>query len=69
MGRSLPITEARDQLMKLADEMVHTNDPEAIIITKRGRPVMTVLLYEAYESLIETLAILRACFVGEAAAR
>lgn len=58
MGRSLPITEARARIMKLADAVAHVNDPEVVTITKRGRPVMAVLPYEAYETLMETLAIL-----------
>jgi antitoxin YefM len=56
MGRTLGITEARDQLMKLSDEM--TGTAEAVTITKHGKPVMAVLSYDLYESLLETLSIL-----------
>lgn len=58
MAKIIPITEARDQLMKLSDEMAQTQAAEAVTITKHGRPVMALLPYEAYESLLETLSIL-----------
>lgn len=58
MARMLPITEAREQLMKLSEEMARPGSTEAVTITKHGKPVMAVMSYDAYESLMETLAIL-----------
>ena len=58
MTRIMPITEARDQLMKLSDEMGRTSSSDAVTITKHGKPVMALLPYETYEALLETLAIL-----------
>lgn len=58
MAKIVSVTEARGQLMKLSDEMAQAQDAEAVTITKHGSPVMVLLPYEAYESLLETLAIL-----------
>ena len=57
MSKTLGVTEARDQLMKLADEMTDAS-AEAVTITKHGKPVLAVLPYTLYESLLETLSIL-----------
>lgn len=52
--RTLTITEARREFLGLADEIRE----EPITVTKHGRPVMTLLNTEYFESLLETLDIL-----------
>lgn len=69
MAKILPITEARDQLMKLSDEFDRTRSTEAVTITKHGKPVMAVLPYDVYESLVETLEILSDREMAEALQR
>lgn len=54
MPKYLTITEARQQLLNLPDEL----KDDAVIITKHGKPVMAALSFEQFESMIETLAIL-----------
>jgi antitoxin YefM len=54
MTRYLPITEARQKLLELPDEIIE----EPLIITKHGKPVMAAMSYEQYESLQETISIL-----------
>ena len=54
MPKYLTITEARQQMLGLPDELAD----EPVIITKRGRPVMVALSYEHFASLVETLDIL-----------
>ncbi len=54
MAKYLTITEARNKLLGLPDEL--TDEP--IIITKHGKPVMVTISYEQMESLLETLEIL-----------
>ena len=54
MPQYLTITEARQKLLELPKEL--TDEP--IIITQHGKPVMTAMSYEQFESLIETLSIL-----------
>jgi prevent-host-death family protein len=54
MAKYLPITEARQKLLELPDEIIN----EPVIITKHGKPVMAAMSYEQFESLLETLSIL-----------
>jgi prevent-host-death family protein len=54
MAKYLPITEARQKLLELPDEIID----EPVIITKHGKPVMAAMSYEQFESLLETLSIL-----------
>lgn len=54
MPKYLTITEARQQMLGLPDQLAD----EPVIITKRGKPVMVALSYEHFASLLETLDIL-----------
>ena len=54
MPKYLTITEARQQMLGLPDQLAD----ELMIITKRGKPVMVALSYEHFASLLETLDIL-----------
>lgn len=54
MSKILTITEARAQMLDLPDQL----NEDTVVITRRGRPVMAVMSYEQYESLLETLEIL-----------
>ena len=56
MAREVPVSEARARLTQLAGELVDSQ--ETVTITKRGRPVMTLIGYELYESIMETLEIM-----------
>ena len=51
-----PLTEVRDRLKDIVDEVVETGDH--YVITRHGRPLAVVLAHDEYESLIETLNIL-----------
>ena len=53
----LTISEARKGLLDLPERLARTPD-RALTITRRGRPVLAVLPWELYESIIETLDIL-----------
>jgi prevent-host-death family protein len=50
------VSEARARLTQFASELVDSQ--ETVTITKRGRPVMTLVGYELYESIMETLEIM-----------
>ena len=54
MPKFLNITEARKSFLDLPDELKE----DSIIITKRGKPVMAAMSFEAFESLMETVDIL-----------
>lgn len=56
MGRALSMTDARDQLTRLPDELAQSH--EALTITRHGKPVLAVLPWELYEALLETLEVM-----------
>jgi prevent-host-death family protein len=58
MTKTLSITQVRSQLLGLADELNRPTATWAVAVTKRGRPVLALLPWELYESLVETLEIL-----------
>jgi prevent-host-death family protein len=53
----LTISEARKALFDLPEQLAHSSE-RAVTITRRGQPVLAVLPWEFYESIVETLDIL-----------
>ena len=53
----LTISEARKALLDLPEKLARTPD-RAVTITRRGQPVLAILPWEFYESIVETLEIL-----------
>jgi antitoxin YefM len=53
----LTITEARQALLNLPEQLAKAPD-KAVSITRRGRPVLALLPWDLYESIIETLEVL-----------
>jgi len=53
--QKIPITEARNQFMKLPDQ---TDKHQILAITRRNKEVMAVMSWELYEGLLETLEIM-----------
>jgi len=53
---TVPLTELRDKLSEVVDDIEKTS--AEYVITRHGRPVAVVLNYEEYESMVETLNIL-----------
>ena len=58
MPKTLTITEARSQLLELAERLNRPPATETVTVTKRGKPVLALLPHEFYEGLVETLEIL-----------
>jgi prevent-host-death family protein len=56
--KSLTITEAREQLTRLPDQFAQEEQPEPVTVTRHGEPVLAILPWDLYESLVETLEIL-----------
>jgi antitoxin YefM len=56
MITNMPITTARHELTSLPGRL--EKDPGAVAITRRGRPVLAVMSWELYETLLETLDVL-----------
>lgn len=51
----IPITEARNKLMKLPDKAAKD---QIVAITRRNKEVMAVMSWELYEGLLETVEVL-----------
>lgn len=58
MPLTLPMVEARNRLSNLPEEFAQSPEMGAVAITRRGKPVLVVMLWELYESLIETMEIM-----------
>jgi antitoxin YefM len=56
MIRDIPITTARHEITSLPERL--EKDPGAVTITRRGKPVLAVMPWEFYETLMETLEVL-----------
>jgi antitoxin YefM len=56
MVKDMPITTARHELTSLPERL--EKDPGAVTITRRGKPVLAVLPWNMYETLLETLEVL-----------
>ncbi len=56
MSASMPIIKVRDKLTSLPETLACA--PGALEVTRRGKPVLAILSWELYESIVETLEIL-----------
>jgi antitoxin YefM len=56
MYRQIPISEARQILNTMPEALA--KEPGTIAVTKRGKPVLAVLPWDLYESLVETMEVL-----------
>ena len=58
MTQTLSIMEARAKLTALPEEFERNPETGAITVTRRGKPVLAVMPWDLYDSLIETIEIL-----------
>jgi len=58
MTRTMPIIEARKRLTSLPEEFEKEPETEAVAVTRRGRPVLALMSWDVYESIVETLEIM-----------
>lgn len=56
MPKTMPMIEARNRLTRLPEEL--EREHEAIAVTRRGKPVLALLPWDLYESIVETLEIM-----------
>lgn len=56
MHKLLPMTQARHELTSLPELLAE--EPGAVAVTRRGEPVLAILSWDLYESLLETLEVL-----------
>jgi prevent-host-death family protein len=50
------ISEIREQITRLPEQF--EQEPAAVTVTRHGKPVMAILPWELYESIMETLEIM-----------
>ena len=50
------ISEIREQITRLPERF--EQEPGAVAVTRHGKPVMAILPWELYESIIETLEVM-----------
>ena len=53
---TLSISEAQKELTRLPEQF--EEEPEAVTVTRYGKPVMTILPFDTYKSLLETIEAL-----------
>lgn len=58
MPTSLTMAEAKAQLGKLPEILARKRKHRSITVRRAGKPVLTILPYEEYESILETMEIL-----------
>lgn len=56
MLKEISITEARHEITSLPERFV--KEPGALAVTRRGKPVLAIMPWDLYESIVETLEIL-----------
>jgi prevent-host-death family protein len=55
-GNIYSISEIREEITRLPEHFVQ--EPEAITVTRHGKPVMAILPWDLYESLMETIEVM-----------
>ena len=58
MTKSMGMIDARKRLTSLPEEFAHTPELGAVAVTRRGKPVLAVLSWDLYESLLETMEVM-----------
>ena len=56
LADNISITEAREMLTRLPQRLAGGN--QAIALTRRGKPVMALMSWDLYQSIVETLDIM-----------
>ena len=54
--KTYSISEIREEITRLPEQF--EQEPGAVTVTRHGKPVMAILPWELYESLMETLEIM-----------
>ena len=57
MQKVLSMVEARNRLTQLPEEL-EGEKSNAVTITRRGKPVLAVMPYDLYDSILETLEVM-----------
>lgn len=58
MTRTMPMIEARNKLTTLPEHFARERDLAAVAVTRRGKPVLALMSWDFYESIVETMEIM-----------
>lgn len=58
MSIKMPIVEARNKLTSLPEQFEQQPENDVVMVTRRGQPVLAIMPWELYDSLMETLEIM-----------
>lgn len=58
MEDTLTITQARNKLLALPEKLARDKTTKSVTVTKRGRPILAIVQWDVYESILETLEIM-----------
>ena len=58
MEHALTVTQARRELLELTKKFSRGKVRHAIPVTRRGKPVLALVPWELYDSLLETLEVM-----------
>ncbi len=58
MSITMPIVEARNKLTSLPEQFAQQPENDVVVVTRRGQPVLAIMPWELYDSIVETLEIL-----------
>lgn len=58
MTNTLTITQARLQLLNLPAMLAKDKEVKSVAVTKHGKPVLAIVDWELFESVMETLEIM-----------
>ena len=58
MTKSMGMIDAHKRLTSLPEEFAKAPELGAVAVTRRGKPVLAVLSWDLYESLLETMEVM-----------
>ena len=58
MENTLTITQARSKLLLLPGKLAKDKTVKSVTVTKRGRPILAIVQWDVYESILETLEVM-----------
>lgn len=58
MEAMLTISQARSQLLDLPKKLSRDKSTKSVTVTRRGKPVLAIVDWDMYESILETLEIM-----------
>ncbi len=58
MDETISISKARSTLLDLPKAFSRKKDSGAVTVTRRGKPILAIMPWDFYESIVETLEVM-----------